>query len=99
MAAQGRLERRAPGKRLCESAFDGISLLQRIRKQQPLLPIPYFLVRDSERCDSYPGEHFLHAFRVEHEVVFLSKQEFGSSSWANFSWPILTDRDCLTRKL
>src|SRR5712664_673120 len=42
---------------------------------------------------------FLHAFRVEHEVVFLSKQEFGPSRWANFSWPILTDRDCLSRKL
>src|ERR1700730_2142012 len=111
MAAQGRLERRAPGKRLCESAFDGVSLLQRIRKpscikvttqpqqQQLLLPIPYFLMRDSGRWDSCPGEHFFARFRVEHEVVFLSKQEFGPSRWANFSWPILTDRDCLTRKL
>ena len=46
-----------------------------------------------------PGEHFFKRFRVEHEVVFLSKQEFGPSSWANFSRPILTDRDSLTRKL
>jgi hypothetical protein len=69
------------------------------KQQQLLLPIPYFLVRDSERCDSCPGEHFLHAFRVEHEVVFLSKQEFGPSSWEDFSWGLLTDRDCLTGKL
>src|SRR5260221_12601984 len=100
MAAQGRLERRAPGKRLCESAFDGISLLQRIRKQQQLLlPIPTSSCAIVSAATLVRENIFLHAFRVEHEVVLLSKQEFGPSSWANFSWPILADRDCLTRKL
>src|SRR5205085_7129400 len=75
MAAQGRLERRAPGKRLCESAFDGLSLLQRIRKQQQLLlPIPTSSCAIVSAATLVRENIFSHAFRVEHEVVFLSKQ-------------------------
>src|SRR5258708_8762103 len=98
MGAPARVERRAPGKRLCESAFGGISLLQRIRKQQQR-PSPTSSCAIVTAATLVRENIFLHAFRVEHEVVLLSKQEFGPSSWANFSWPILTDRDCLTRKL